>query len=68
MLTTYPLHQLAHAPYQKLSVNALTELLDQAGVRVQEQRFLKIGRNTITDMFPDDNCDLLYFLGRKKML
>jgi len=66
MLTTYPLHQLAHAPYQKLSVNALTELLDQAGVRVQEQRFLRIGRNAITDMFPDDNCDLLYFLGRKK--
>jgi ubiquinone/menaquinone biosynthesis C-methylase UbiE len=66
ILTTYPLHQLAHAPYQKLSVHALAELLDRTGIRVQEQRFLRIGQNAIVDMFPDDNCDLLYFLGRKK--
>lgn len=68
MMTTYPLHQSAHAPYQRLSVDAIAGLLDQAGFRVQEQRFLRIERNAITDMFPDDSCDLLYFLGRKKTL
>ena len=66
MMTTYPPHQAAHAPYKKLSVEVITDLLTQAGFVVQEQRFLVIRQRSITEIFPDEGCDLLYFLAKKR--
>jgi ubiquinone/menaquinone biosynthesis C-methylase UbiE len=66
MMTTYPPHQAAHAPYKKLSSEVIADLLQQTGFAVQEQRFLVIRYRAITEMFPDEGCDLMYVLARKK--
>lgn len=66
LMTTYPPHQAAHAPYKKLSSEAIADLLQQAGFIVQEQRFLVIRHRAITEMFPDEGCDLMYVLAKKK--
>lgn len=65
MITTYPPHQAAHAPYKKLSMEAITELLHQSGFAIQAQRFLVIRHRAITEMFPDEGCDLMYVLAKK---
>lgn len=66
MMTTYPPHQAAHAPYKKLSSEAIAEILQRTGFVVQAQRFLVIRQRGITEMFPDEGCDLMYVLARKK--
>jgi ubiquinone/menaquinone biosynthesis C-methylase UbiE len=67
MMTTYPPHQAAHAPYKKLSSEAIADLLQQAGFIVQEQRFLVIRHRAITEMFPDEGCDLMYVSAKKRV-
>lgn len=66
MMTTYPPHQAAHAPYKKLSSEAIAEVLQRTGFVVQAQRFLVIRQRGITEMFPDEGCDLMYVLASKK--
>lgn len=66
MMTTYPPHQAAHAPYKKLSSEAIAEILQRTGFVVQAQRFLVIRQRGITEMFPDEGCDLMYVLASKK--
>jgi ubiquinone/menaquinone biosynthesis C-methylase UbiE len=65
LMTTYPPHLAAHSVYKKRSLNEITSLLHQAGLAVDQHRFLTIKRAAIGENLAEEECDLLYVVARK---
>lgn len=65
MMTTYPPHVSAHSVYKKRSLDEITALLRQAGMVVDQYRFLTIKRAAIGETLAEEECDLLYVVAKK---
>src|SRR5262245_50038683 len=65
LITTYPPYVPAHAAYTKRSLNVITGLLNQAGMVVDQYRFLTVTRTAIGEALTEEQCDLLYVVAKK---
>jgi ubiquinone/menaquinone biosynthesis C-methylase UbiE len=65
LMTTYPPHVPAHSVYKKRSLGEIAALLHQAGMIVDQHRFLTIKRAAIGEDLSEEACDLLYVVAKK---
>ena len=65
MLTTYPPHVPAHSVYKKRSLSEVSAVLRQAGLIVDQHRFLTVKRTAIGENQTEEECDLLYLMAKR---
>lgn len=65
LITTYPPHLPAHSVYKKRSLNEITSVLHQAGLIVDQHRFLTVKRAAIGEDLAEEACDLLYIVAKR---
>jgi ubiquinone/menaquinone biosynthesis C-methylase UbiE len=66
LLTTYPVHLVAHRVYKKRSSADVAYALTHAGFRVTDRRFLLLKQGRLHEIEEEDRCSLLYLLARKR--
>ena len=66
LITTYPVHLVAHSVYKKRSAGEVTGMLARAGFSAIEQRFLLLKRAELNEIEEEGRCSLLYLLARKR--
>jgi len=66
LITTYPMHLVAHSVYVKRSAEEVSRALVHAGFSVTEKRFLLLRRFGLQEVADEDRCSLLYLLARKR--
>ncbi len=66
LITTYPVHLVAHSVYKKRSAAEVSQALVQAGFSVTERRFLLLRRFGLQEIPEEHRCSLLYLLARKR--
>jgi len=66
LITTYPVHLVAHSVYKKRSAEEVSQALVHAGFSVVERRFLLLRRFGLQEIADEDRCSLLYLLARKR--
>jgi len=65
LITTYASAVGVHPRYRKFAPDDIAQALDDAGFRLEEQRFLTAKRNAVVEVPSDDGAELLYFSSRK---
>lgn len=66
LITTYPVHLVAHSVYKKRSVADVALALADAGFLVTDRRFLLLKRGKLLEIEEENRCSLLYLLARKR--
>ena len=61
LITTYPVHLVAHSVYRKRSASEISRLLEAAGFPVIELRFLLLKRSVLREIEEERQCSLMYF-------
>ena len=61
LITTYPVHLVAHSVYRKRSASEISRLLEAAGFPVIELRFLLLKRSVLREIEEETQCSLIYF-------
>jgi len=61
LITTYPVHLVAHSVYRKRSASEISRLLEAAGFPVIERRFLLLKRSVLREIEEERQCSLMYF-------
>lgn len=61
LITTYPVHLVAHSVYRKRSASEISRLLEAAGFPVIELRFLLLKRSVFREIEEETQCSLMYF-------
>lgn len=61
LITTYPVHLVAHSVYRKRSASEISRLLEAAGFPVIELRFLLLKRSVFREIEEEMQCSLMYF-------
>jgi SAM-dependent methyltransferase len=61
LITTYPVHLVAHRVYKKRSASEISRLLEAAGFPVIELRFLLFKRSVFREIEEETQCSLMYF-------
>ncbi len=65
LITTYPVHLVAHSVYKKRSVADVALALAHAEFLVTDRRFLLLKRGRLQEVEEENRCSLLYLLARK---
>lgn len=65
VITSYPLHFLSHATYQKLSTAHIVRGLVRSGFSVREQRFLVVKPRSVREVDVERESVLLYLMAKK---
>jgi SAM-dependent methyltransferase len=66
LITTYPVHLVAHRVYTKRSTADVAYALTHAGFLVADRRFLLLKRGKLQEIEEEGGCSLLYLLARKR--
>ncbi len=66
LITTYPVHLVAHSVYVKRSAEDVAHMLVQTGFSIVERRFLLLKRLGLQEVEEERRCSLLYLLARKR--
>jgi ubiquinone/menaquinone biosynthesis C-methylase UbiE len=66
LITTYPVHLVAHSVYKKRSAEEVSLALGRTGFSVVERRFLLLKRFGLQEVKEENRCSLLYLLARKQ--
>ena len=61
LITTYPVHLVAHSVYRKRSASEISRLLEAAGFPVIKLRFLLLKRSVLREIEEERQCSLMYF-------
>jgi len=61
LITTYPVHLVAHSVYRKRSASEISRLLEAAGFPVIERRFLLLKRSVLREIEEETQCSLMCF-------
>ena len=61
LITTYPVHLVAHSVYRKRSASEISRLLEAAGFPVIERRFLLLKQSVFREIEEETRCSLMYF-------
>ncbi len=64
LVTTYPVHLVAHSVYKKRSADEVTRLLKCAGFSRVEKRILLLKQGTLQEVEEERRCSLLYLHAR----
>jgi ubiquinone/menaquinone biosynthesis C-methylase UbiE len=65
LITTYPVHLVAHSVYVKRSADGVAHALAQAGFAAVERRFLLLKHFKVQEIEDEGRCSLLYLSARK---
>jgi ubiquinone/menaquinone biosynthesis C-methylase UbiE len=68
LITTYPVHLVAHSVYVKRSAADVARALVQAGFAAVERRFLLLKHFKVQEIADEGRCSLLYLSARKRAL
>jgi ubiquinone/menaquinone biosynthesis C-methylase UbiE len=66
LITTYPVHLVAHSVYKKRSAEEVARALVCAGFSVVERRFLLLKHFKVQEVEEEARCSLLYLQARKR--
>jgi len=66
LITTYPVHLVAHSVYVKRSAEEVTHALMKAGFSAVERRFLLLKHFKVHEIAEESRCSLLYLSARKR--
>jgi len=61
LITTYPVHLVAHSVYRKRSASEISRLLEAAGFPIIERRFLLLKQSVFREIEEATRCSLMYF-------
>ena len=61
LITTYPVHLVAHSVYRKRSASEISRLLEAAGFPVIERHFLLLKQSVFREIEEETRCSLMYF-------
>ena len=64
LITTYPVHLVAHSVYKKRSADEVARLLEYAGFSSIGKRFLLLKQGTLQEVEAEGSCSLLYLQAR----